>query len=100
VLRRPIETTILSGALAVIGWALGPYFGIHLWSALHALGYTPPHETFQNALLGDRSRLAFAFRRVADRHSIPAGVHSSWQGQLVSADPLPFLSVPLGRRVG
>jgi len=54
--QRIFFAAILSGALGVIGWALGPYFGIHLWSALHALGCTPPDETFQNALLGDRSR--------------------------------------------
>ena len=54
--QRIFFAAILSGALGVIGWALGPYFGIHLWSALHALGYTPPDETFQNTLLGDRSR--------------------------------------------
>jgi hypothetical protein len=49
-------SSVLCGILAVVGWTLGPSFGMYIWSALHALGRTPPTETFQNALYGDSSR--------------------------------------------
>jgi len=49
-------SSILCGILAVVGWTLGPSVGTYIWYALHALGQTPPTETFQNALYGDSSR--------------------------------------------
>jgi MFS family permease len=49
-------SSVLCGVLAVVGWRLGPSLGMYIWSALHDLGETPPTETFQNALYGERSR--------------------------------------------
>jgi hypothetical protein len=39
----------VGGILGVIGWTLGPYLGMVIWSVVHALGLTAPTETFQNA---------------------------------------------------
>ncbi len=55
--RRGLEAKILlcssaSGALGVIGWALGPSLGMALWSVSHALHLTAPTETYQNAAYG------------------------------------------------
>lgn len=41
--------SLAGGALAVIGWKLGPSLGMGLWSGLHARGLTPPTETALNA---------------------------------------------------
>lgn len=41
--------SLAGGALAVIGWKLGPSLGMALWSGLHARGVTPSTETALNA---------------------------------------------------
>lgn len=41
--------SLVGGALAVVGWKLGPFLGMALWSGLHARGLTPPTETALNA---------------------------------------------------
>ena len=46
---------MLCGILGIVGWDLGPYFGIYFWPVLRDLGLTPTDETFQNALYGDGS---------------------------------------------
>jgi nitrate reductase gamma subunit len=52
---KVLVSSAICGFLSVIGWALGPSLGMYLWSALHALGRTPPDEAFQNALHSDVS---------------------------------------------
>jgi hypothetical protein len=47
--------SVLCGILGIVGWDLGPYFGIYFWPVLRDLGLTPTDETFQNALYGDES---------------------------------------------
>jgi hypothetical protein len=47
--------SVLCGILGIVGWDLGPYFGIYFWPVLRDLGLTPTDETFQNALYGDGS---------------------------------------------
>jgi len=41
--------SLAGGALAVVGWKLGPSLGMALWSGAHARGLTPPAETALNA---------------------------------------------------
>lgn len=43
----------LVGALAPVAWALGPSFGMRIWSVLHAAGLTSPTNTPQHALYGE-----------------------------------------------
>jgi len=47
--------SVLCGILGIVGWDLGPYFGIYFWPVLRDLGLKPTDETFQNALYGDGS---------------------------------------------
>ena len=53
---KVLLASVLCGILGIVGWTLGPYLGIHVWSMMHTLGLTPSTETFQNALHGDISR--------------------------------------------
>jgi hypothetical protein len=39
----------VGGILGVLGWTLGPFLGMVIWSVVHPLGLTAPTETFQNA---------------------------------------------------
>lgn len=41
--------SLICGTLGIVGWMLGPYLGIHVWSVVHTLGLRPDTETFQNA---------------------------------------------------
>jgi hypothetical protein len=52
---KVLFASVLCGILGIVGWTLGPYLGIHVWSMMHTLGLTPSTETFQNALHGDTS---------------------------------------------
>ena len=53
---KVLFASVLCGILGIVGWTLGPYLGIHVWSIMHTLSLTPSTETFQNALHGDISR--------------------------------------------
>jgi hypothetical protein len=48
--------SIMVGALSPIAWSLGPSMGIWIWSALHAVGFTSPTDTLQNALYGETGK--------------------------------------------
>lgn len=50
--RLALPWSLLSGVIAVVGWAMGPLLGMTLWSLSHALHLTAPTETFQNAAYG------------------------------------------------
>jgi hypothetical protein len=52
---KVLLSSVLCGILGIVGWDLGPYFGIYFWSVLHDLGLTPTDETFQNALYGEKT---------------------------------------------
>jgi hypothetical protein len=39
----------VGGILGVLGWTLGPFLGMVIWSVVHPLGLTAPTETIQNA---------------------------------------------------
>jgi hypothetical protein len=52
---KVLLSSVLCGILGIVGWDLGPYFGIYFWSVLHDLGLTPPTETFQNALYDEKT---------------------------------------------
>ncbi len=41
---------MLGGVLGIIGWELGPTFGMALWSAADTLHVTAPTETALNAV--------------------------------------------------
>jgi hypothetical protein len=47
----------VGGVLGVIGWELGPFLGMLVWSGAHSIGLTDPTETYQNALLSDKCHL-------------------------------------------
>jgi hypothetical protein len=47
--------SVLCGVVGIVGWGLGPYLGVLVWSVLHDLGLTSPTETFQYALHGEPS---------------------------------------------
>src|SRR5262245_19310 len=53
---KVLFASVLCGILGIVGWNLGPYLGIHVWSMMHSLGLRPATETFQNALYGDVGR--------------------------------------------
>lgn len=53
-LIKTLSWSLLGGALAVIGWKLGPSLGMRLWHMAHALRLTAPDETAMNAR-GDTS---------------------------------------------
>jgi hypothetical protein len=41
--------SLVGGILGVLGWTLGPFLGMALWSVIHPLGLTAPTDTSQNA---------------------------------------------------
>jgi hypothetical protein len=62
---QPVRKTIfkalcwspIGGALAVVGWTLGPWLGGALWSLQHDLGLTSPSDRLAYALLQGRTSI-------------------------------------------
>jgi hypothetical protein len=55
VLFRALYWPPLGGVLAVVGWSLGPWLGMALWSLKHDLNLTLPGDKFEYALAQGRA---------------------------------------------
>lgn len=55
VLLRALYWSPLGGVLAAVGWKVGPWLGMALWSLRHGLNLTLPDDRFEDALAQGRS---------------------------------------------
>lgn len=55
VLLRALYWSPLGGVLAAVGWNVGPWLGMALWSLRHGLNLTLPGDRFEDALAQGRS---------------------------------------------